>query len=230
MVKYTKVTLMPSLHRVQGCNGDLSHTRQAREATDDSLSREGFVIENGRVHNYFLSRFSYAAWVADPRQYKAPPAERGLRPNRLHGRGEEANRMHAAPCLRELRRQIRPQHRAESLKARARRFLTRPVLCFLGGQAATETSPGGEPLRRGVRRLDGLARRSILHRGLRCPLGLPPRLVDAAGPKFSAPRDPHRFVPPPSDCVALAEFSPGVQRNRPAFHAGLKTVRLLAGE
>ena len=27
------------------------------EATDESLSKEGFVIENGRVHNYFLTRY-----------------------------------------------------------------------------------------------------------------------------------------------------------------------------
>ena len=27
------------------------------EATDDSLSEEGFVIENSRIHNYFLTRY-----------------------------------------------------------------------------------------------------------------------------------------------------------------------------
>jgi hypothetical protein len=27
------------------------------EATDDSLSKEGFVIENSRLHNYFLTRY-----------------------------------------------------------------------------------------------------------------------------------------------------------------------------
>jgi hypothetical protein len=28
------------------------------EATDESLSPEGFIIENGRVHNYFITRYA----------------------------------------------------------------------------------------------------------------------------------------------------------------------------